>query len=62
MQTGGQCGHLVIEKHDLRAMLSEPGAKLGAERLHPVERDGVQQTFGESQQQRHLLAERERRE
>ena len=41
MQSGGQCGHLIIDRQDLQAMLHEPGAKLGAERLHPVERDEV---------------------
>ena len=60
MQSGGQCGHLIIDCQDLRAMLHEPGAKLRAEPFHPIERDGVQQTFGERQQQRHLLAERDR--
>ena len=30
MQSGGQCGHLIIDRQDLQAMLHEPGAKLGA--------------------------------
>ena len=47
----------IVERQSLGAMLSEPGAETGTERIHPVERDLVEHALRHREQQRDLLAE-----